>query len=62
MRVPDGKPVVGNDPYAETKSNLAVSIKNLDEAIEFAGKLPVARRSVVEIRPLREASPNAFFK
>src|SRR5436190_11242921 len=59
VRAPDGKPVVGNGPYAETKEQLdgtyILDCKYLDEAIKLAGKLPVARTGVVEIRPIGEA-------
>jgi hypothetical protein len=59
VRAPDGNPVTGAGPYADTKEQLGgiyiLNCKDLDEAIELAGKLPVARMGVVEVRPLREA-------
>ncbi len=58
VRARDGKLLIGDGPYAETKEQLGgvfiLNCKNLDEAIEFAGKFPVARMGVVEIRPLVE--------
>ena len=58
MRAQDGKLVIGDGPYAQTKEQLTgiyiLNCKDLDEAIKLAGKLPAARMGVVEIR----ASPN----
>jgi hypothetical protein len=32
-------------------------VKNLDEAITIAGRIPLARTSTVEVRPIREGEP-----
>jgi hypothetical protein len=49
---------IGDGPYAETKEQIGgvyiLNCKDLDEAIEFAGKLPAARIGVVEVRPIAE--------
>ncbi len=58
VRARDGQLLTGDGPYVETTEQLGavyiLNCKNLDEAIEFAGKIPAAWRGVVEIRPLVE--------
>jgi hypothetical protein len=58
VRVLDGKPVVTDGPYAETKELVGglmlVECANLDEAIELAASIPVASSGSVEIRPVSE--------
>jgi len=45
-------------PFAETRECLGgyylVNAKDLDEAIDIAGRIPGARRGTVEIRPVLE--------
>jgi hypothetical protein len=61
VRVRDGKPLVTDGPFAETREQLGgymiIDVKDLDEAIGIAGRLPLARTSTVEIRPVREGAP-----
>jgi hypothetical protein len=64
VRVQDGKTLVTDGPFAETKEQLAgyyiVECAHLDEAIEWAAKIPTGCHGApgcVEIRPLR-AIPN----
>jgi len=61
VRVRDGKRLVTDGPFAETREQLGgymlVDVANLDEAIEIAGRIPLARTSTVEIRPVREGEP-----
>jgi hypothetical protein len=56
VRVRDGKSVVTDGPFAETKEVLGgyflVDCKDLDQAIEIAQRVPLAARGSVEIRPL----------
>ena len=56
----DGKRLVTDGPFAETREQLGgyflVEARNLDEAIEIAGNLPAGRWGTVEIRPLVEVS------
>jgi hypothetical protein len=56
VRVRDGKRVVTDGPFAETKEQLGgyylVEAKNLDEAIALAGRIPAARHGSVEVRPI----------
>ena len=56
VRVRDGKRLVTDGPFAETREQLAgyalVDAKNLDEAIAIAGRLPPARFGTIEVRPI----------
>jgi hypothetical protein len=61
VRVRDGKPLVTDGPFAETREQLGgymiIDVKDLDEAIAIAARVPLARTSTVEIRPVREGGP-----
>ena len=56
IRVRDGKTVVTDGPFAETKEQLggyyAVEADNLDEAMEWAAKIPGALSGSIEVRPI----------
>jgi len=58
VRVREGKRLVTDGPFAETREQLGgyflVNAKNLDEAISIAGRIPGARLGTVEIRPVVE--------
>ncbi len=58
VRVRDGKRLVTDGPFAETREQLGgyylVDAENLDEAIEIAGRIPGARFGTVEVRPVLE--------
>jgi hypothetical protein len=58
VRVRDGKRLVTDGPFAETREHLGgyflVNAKDLDEAISIASKIPGARLGTVEIRPVME--------
>jgi hypothetical protein len=58
VRVREGKLLVTDGPFAETREQLGgfylIDAKNLDEAIGIALQVPMARRGTVEIRPLVE--------
>src|ERR1035438_1669963 len=58
VRVREGKRLVTDGPFAETREQLGgyflVKARNLDEAIEIAGRIPGARVGTVEIRPVLE--------
>lgn len=60
IRYQQGKRVVTDGPFAETREQLGgffvVNASNLDEAIDIAGKIPAGRWGTVEIRPLLEIS------
>ena len=61
VRVRDGKRLVTDGPFAETREQLGgymlIDVKDLDEAIAAASRIPLARTSTVEIRPVREGRP-----
>jgi hypothetical protein len=58
VKVRDGKRLVTDGPFAETREQLGgffmVEARNLDEAIDIAGRIPGARKGTVEIRPVVE--------
>ena len=58
VRVREGKRLVTDGPFAETREQLGgyflVDAKDLDEAIDIAGRIPGARLGTVEIRPVME--------
>lgn len=60
VRVREGKRVVSDGPFAETKEQLGgfyrLWARNLDEAVEFAKKIPAAETGTVEVRPVMDTS------
>jgi hypothetical protein len=60
VRVHDGKRLVTDGPFAETREQLGgyylIDTKDLDEAIAIAERIPAARKGTVEIRPIVELS------
>ena len=56
LRYEDGRPVVTDGPYAETRELIGglflIECNDLDEAIDMAARVPIASRGSVEIRPL----------
>lgn len=61
VRIEKGKALVTDGPFAETKEQLAgyyiLDCKDLDEALEWAAKIPTAcagGSGCVEVRPIRE--------
>jgi hypothetical protein len=58
VRVRDGKRLVTDGPFAETREQLGgyflVDANDLDEAIGIAGRIPGARFGTVEVRPVIE--------
>ena len=58
LRVREGKQLVTDGPFAETREQLGgyfvVDAKNLDEAIGIAARIPAVRKGTVEIRPVME--------
>ena len=63
VRVRDGKRLVTDGPFAETREQLGgyylVDVKNLDEAIGLAARIPSARTGTIEVRPLIEMAAPA---
>jgi len=56
VRVRNGKRLVTDGPFAETREQLGgyflVEANNLDEAIGIAARIPMARKGTVEVRPV----------
>lgn len=61
LRVRDGKTMITDGPFAETKEQLAgfymLEARDLNEALQLVSKIPPARLGCVEIRPVRELDP-----
>jgi hypothetical protein len=56
VRIRDGKTLTTDGPFAETKEQLAgfyfIDVKDIDEAIAVAQRLPASRHGCVEVRPI----------
>ena len=56
VRVRDGETQVTDGPFAETKEALGgyflIEAESLDEAIEWAARIPSARDGSIEVRPV----------
>ncbi len=56
VRVRDGKTLITDGPFAETHEQLGgyylLDCKDLDEAIGWAAKIPMAEYGSIEVRPL----------
>jgi hypothetical protein len=56
VRVRDGKAIVTDGPFAETKEAVGgfdiLECGSLDEAVEIAAQHPVAQSGTIEVRPL----------
>ena len=61
VRVREGKRIVTDGPFAETREQLGgymiIDVRDLDEALAVAARIPLARTSTVEVRPVREGEP-----
>lgn len=60
VRVREGKRLVTDGPFAETREQLGgyylVEAHDLDEAMKIAERIPVAKQGTIEIRPVLEIS------
>ena len=60
VRVREGKRLVTDGPFAETREQLGgyflIDAKDLDEALAVATRIPMARKGTVEVRPVIEIS------
>jgi hypothetical protein len=58
VKVRDGKRLVTDGPFAETREQIGgyflIDARDLDEAIDIAARIPGARIGTVEVRPVRE--------
>ncbi|MCC7704214.1 YciI family protein [Janthinobacterium sp. GW460P] len=56
VRVRNGKPVITDGPFAETKEQLGgyylLACADLDEALAWAGRCPAAALGTIEVRPV----------
>ncbi len=56
VRIHDGEEVVTDGPFAETKEQLGgsylIDTETLDEALEWAARIPSAKSGSIEVRPL----------
>ena len=54
----EGKPLVTDGPFIETREQIAgyflIDVRDLNEAIRIATRVPGARIGTVEVRPLIE--------
>jgi len=60
VRVRNGKTVMTDGPFAETKEQLGgyyvVEAKDLDEAISIAARIPGSKYGSIEVRPIMKFS------
>ena len=60
VRVREGKAIISDGPFMETKEQLAgyflIDARDRDEAVAIASRIPGARIGTVEVRPVREVS------
>jgi hypothetical protein len=58
VRVRGGKILTTDGPFMETKEQLGgfilIEARDMDEAMEIAAKIPMARLWTVEVRPILE--------
>ena len=61
VRVRNGKLSVTDGPFAETKEQLGgfilIRARDLEEAIQLASRIPLARYGSIEVRPIMTISP-----
>jgi len=62
VRVRRGKLTATDGPFAETKEQLGgfilIEARDLNEAIQAASRIPLARRGSIEVRPIKELTPS----
>jgi hypothetical protein len=60
IRVREGKRIVTDGPFAETREQIGgyflVDARDLEEAIDIASRIPGARIGTVEVRPVTEVA------
>jgi hypothetical protein len=58
LRWRSGKLSMTDGPFAETKEQLGgfllIEARDLNEALQVAGRIPMARRGSIEVRPIKE--------
>ena len=64
LRVRNGRVLITDGPFAETKEHLAgfylIEARDLTEAIQVASKIPPAREGSIEVRPVRQLNPEKY--
>lgn len=62
VRLKNGKPLATDGPFAETKEvaggYFILDCQSIDEAIEYASRIAVEKRSWVDVRPIALFHPN----
>jgi hypothetical protein len=62
VRVRKGKLFTTDGPFAETKEQLGgfilIEARDLNDAIQAASRIPLARRGSIEVRPIKELKPS----
>jgi hypothetical protein len=60
LRLEDGRPVVTDGPYAETREQLGgfylIEAADMDEALQWAAKVPSAAHGTIEVRQIKDNS------
>ena len=63
VRVRQGKQIVTDGPFAETREQIGgffmIEARDLEQATSIAARIPSARTGVIEIRPVVEESAGA---
>ena len=63
VRIRDGKRIVQDGPFAESKEMLAgfflIEVADLDKALEWAARSPAATGGAVEVRPVLPPMPQS---
>jgi hypothetical protein len=63
VRLREGETLVTDGPYAEVKEGLGgyylLETDSMDEALEWAAKIPGAAYGAVEVRPVHESEDNS---
>lgn len=58
LRIREGKRLVTDGPFAETREQLGgyflIDAEDLDSALAVAAKIPAARKGTIEVRPVLE--------
>ena len=62
VRVRKGRLLTTDGPFAETKEQLGgfilIDARDLNEAIQVASRIPLARRGSIEVRPVKNLTPS----
>src|SRR5687767_13554447 len=63
VRVREGKAMVTDGPFAETREQIGgfflVEVDNLEQATSIAGRIPSARMGAIEVRPVAQTEAAA---